>query len=227
MIPSAIPAIVAVVTAVWASLLARVSRRFKAAPDPIFPFAQNQGLALELCASASEANAILGKSGTDIGDENRRVAASVQKLDFVFILLYVAFFIATALVLAPWPACWPAVASAVVTGIFDYWEDFRILGALRPNTNFRPPKPIGQMKWLFYFLTLGIEGVLLFQYGVGKGGKGAMGMAFAALPVVTAIWGFYSSIRGSFKGILSGSRLSALGLLLLAAAPPILHAPFL
>ncbi len=217
-----LPSIVVVALAGWALLMARLARNFKHCPNPVWPFAQNPGLALELAPHQKFVEALLGEPATEIGKDNRRVAAGLQRLDFVFIPLYAAFLITAAAVIGPWPACWPAVAAVILTAAFDYWEDFRILGIIGSNPKAAPPKPIGRAKWLFFFLTLTIEGVLVFESAHGA----PFYLVLAVLLAGNGIAGVISSWKTSFNGIFSSSRLSGLGMLLLAAAPLIIAAPF-
>lgn len=223
---AAIPLICAGVVVIWALRMAMISRKFKAVPNPFWPFAQNPGLALELAPSQSFVVLLLGPAGTGVGDENRKVAQSLQKLDFLFIPLYAALFVLAGAALASWPHLWPVVAGAVVTAACDYWEDFRILGVLGGKSNARPPKPFGQAKWLFYFLTLAMEGVLALESAGGKGARETIHVALAAILILTGIGGAISALKGSFNGIVSATKLSVLGLLLLVLVPLIDAAPF-
>jgi hypothetical protein len=221
-----LPLIVLFVAGFWGARIQRAARKLKIPPNPRWPFAQNPGLALELAVSAQFVSDVLGEPATEPGIKNRQVAASLQKLDFVFIPLYAAFFVVAAAAIATWPRCWPVVIGAVLTAVFDYMEDFRILGIIGHKPSPRAPKPIGQLKWLFYFLTLGAEGILVWGMTIPSAARSVAGLVLVALLIGNAIGGVISSIKGSFTGILSATKLSMLGLLLLALAPLIAIAPF-
>ncbi|MGA2591341.1 MAG: patatin-like phospholipase family protein [Bryobacteraceae bacterium] len=221
---AAAPATALIVLAAWGGWL-RKRCQFELPDDPIWPFAGNAGLALELADSAQFVDGVLGRPDTREGPANRRIAVLFQYLDFVFIPLYAIFFIVSACVLGDWPWFLPATVCVLLAAGFDVIEDLRILRMVRGDTG-SPAKPFGQLKWLFYFATVAAEGLLFFRTGPTVGARAAAGMVLGAFLIATAVGGAVSSLKGSFTGIMSATKLSALFLIGLAAAPLVAIAPF-
>ena len=213
-----IPVVVLVIAAAWGSLMASLCK-FQRLSKPVWPFAENPGLALELADSLHCVDAVLGEAHTEIGDNNRKKAALLQKLDFVFIPLYTLFFLASALALGArgvW--FWPILVVALATAVLDVLEDRRILGMLRGSS--QPAKPFGRWKWTFYFVTVAAEGIWLFIPTVSRGRAIIVLAGLASIAI--GIGGTNSSIRARYAGIASAAKFSALPLLLLAITPLVL-----
>jgi len=221
---AAAPAAALIVLAAWGARI-RTKCKFKLPCDPIWPFAANPGLALELADSAQFVDGVLGRADTPKGGENRRAAVLFQHLDFVFIPLYAIFFMVAAWVVGGWVGFLPAAICVLLAAGCDVVEDLRILRMVRGDAG-GPVKPFGQLKWLFYFATVAAEGVLLLRAGPNVTARAAAGMVLGALLIATALGGAVSSLKGSFTGIMSATKLSALFLIALAAAPLIAKLPF-
>src|SRR5262249_51196229 len=103
--------------------------------------------------------------------------------------------------------------------------DRRILRMLRGLTD-SSAKPFGQAKWFFYFSTLAAEGSLLIFEWEKSGGRVVAGAGMGGALIAIAGGGIASSLKGSFAGISSATKLSALGLIALALAPLIEIYPF-
>ena len=149
------PVVVLVIVAAWGAFMSGTCK-FQRLLKPIWPFAENPGLALELADSLSFVDAVLGAAQTNIGDDNRKTAALLQKLDFVFIPLFTLLFLLSASALGArgvW--FWPIFGVALGTAVLDVLENTRILGMLRGSS--QPVKQFGRWKWTFYFVTLTAE----------------------------------------------------------------------
>src|SRR5262249_27274925 len=188
-------------------------------------WAESPGLALELANSIGDVNAVLDKADTKLGIANRKAGALLQKLDFVFIPIYSLFFATAALSLGGWSRGRIVVAIALLTAISDVIEDRRILRMLQGLED-SPAKPFGQAKWFFYFTTLAAEGSLFIFEGAKPGGRAAAGAVLGAALIAIAVGGIASSLKGSFAGVSSATKLLALGLIALALAPLIELYPF-
>ncbi|HEU4837753.1 MAG TPA: patatin-like phospholipase family protein [Pyrinomonadaceae bacterium] len=202
--------------------------------NPYWPYAENPGLALELAGSLEFVDKVLGKGQgpsslgqpVDVFAANLKAARRFQFIDFPFIVVYIAFFLSVPLVRSPQSRGWIVIAVlAGFTGILDFIEDFQILRMLRrvPGSSV---KIFGQMKWLFYFATLAAEGGLLFFEAGTSPGRENVGKIIGAALIAIAIGGLISSSKGSFEGIMSASKLSALGLLALAFTPILMCYPY-
>ncbi len=211
-----IPLVLLVLVGAWGGWINRVVKKFRRLDPPFWPFAENPGLALELADSPGFVDRLLGATGTAIGEGNRQIGRRIQKLDFVFIPLYTAFFIAAAVTIRRSLWVIPAIVFALLTAAADFLEDARILKALSsPGGRF--PKPAGQMKWFFYFLTVGSEGLLFFA-NLKASERALTGALLGTLLIADAIGGCISATKGSFTGISSATKTSALLLLTLAIA---------
>lgn len=221
---AAAPLVLFVVLVAWGVLMKKACR-FRVPRDPRWPFAENPGLALELADSTEFVDAVLGKVETELGSANRKAALLLQKLDFVFIPLYTLFLAIAGLQRGGWSRAWPAVGSALLAASLDVVEDVQILRMVKrvPGSS---AKRFGQMKWLFYFATLGAEGFLFFFVSPSSTPRVVSGMALGMLLIVTAVGGIISALKGSFTGISSATKLSMLGLIGLALAPLIVLLPF-
>ena len=207
--------------------------KFVTPKEPFWPYAENPGLALELADSLEFVDKVLGKvnasppdESDDIGKTNREAAARFQKIDLVFIVFYIAFFLSVPFVRNGWTLTRGLIvigALAVLTGIFDVIEDRKILRMLRNERT--SAKRFGQMKWLFYFITLAAEGGLFLVEG-GTTVRAVAEKGIGAALIAIAIGGAISSTMGSFEGIRSATKLSALGLLVLAVTPLITCYPY-
>ena len=208
--------------------------KFVTSNKPLLPFSEMPGLALELANSLEFVDRILGKEGeisdvdhrTDIGKVNRKSARRFQLLDFPFIVFYAAFFVSVPLVRNGWSrGAIVIIVLALLTAIFDVIEDVQILRMLRrvPGSS---AKLFGQMKWLFYFITVAAEGALLFSEAGITPARGVAGKFIGAALIGIAIGGVTSSIKGTFEGISSATKLSALGLLALAFTPVLACYPY-
>lgn len=200
--------------------------KFVTPKDPFWPYAEKPGLALELADSLEFVDKVLGKESDDIGNANRKAARRFQFLDFPFIGFYVAFFLSV-----PWARTglsggWVViVAFAFLTGILDVIEDLQILRLLR-RVKGSSAKFFGQTKWLFYFITLAVEGGLLFFEAGTSPVRATVGKLIGAAVIGIGAGGIISSTKGSFEGISSASNLSALGLLALALTPILMWYPY-
>jgi hypothetical protein len=194
--------------------------KFVTPKEPFWPFAEKPGLALELAASTTFVEKVLGP-----GTTNREAAKRFQKIDFAFIFFYVAFFLSVPLVRSGISRGWIViVVLAVLTGIIDFIEDIqilRLLGGAEVSA-----KVFGQTKWLFYFLTLAAEGSLFFFEAGPSPVRATVEKLIGAALIAVAIGGIISSTKASFAGISSASNLSALGLLVLAFTPVIAWYPY-
>jgi len=214
-----IPIILLAAMAGWSVAIGKRSK-FKVPVPPVWPYSDQPGLALELADSAPFVEAILGQPGTTDGIENRKTAAAIQKLDYPFILTYLAFFITVAWEIGGPTRFWIAAVPALLTAIFDVIEDRRILAVLS-NPAAKYPKVYGRAKWLFYFLTLAAEGSLFFAPSPSFSARSLAGFVLGAFLIANGIGGIISSLKGSFNGIRSAVTLSALLLLILGFSPAI------
>jgi hypothetical protein len=200
--------------------------KFVTPKDPFWPYAEKPGLALELADSLEFVDRVLGKGSDYIGKTNHKAARRFQFLDFAFIVFYVVFFLAVPLARNRFSRGWiVVVALAVATGIVDVIEDVQILRLLR-RVKGSSAKLFGQTKWLFYFMTLAVEGGLLFFEAGTSPVRATVGKLIGAALIGIAIGGIISSSKGSFEGISSASNLSALGLLALAFTPILMWSPY-
>ncbi|MFL6214993.1 MAG: patatin-like phospholipase family protein [Blastocatellia bacterium] len=198
--------------------------KFQMPKDPVWPFADSPGLALELAGSLKDVDAVLGEAHTDVGQANRKAGALSQKLDFGFIPLYVLFFAAAALPHG-WSRAAFVIALALLTAIADLIEDGLILRMLRGAKGLAA-RPFGLTKWFFYFATLAAEGSLFFFESATSSVRAVVGMILGAALIAIALGGMFSTVKGNFAGIKSATNLSALGLLALALLPLIALYPF-
>lgn len=219
-----LPFVILVLLAVWGGRITKQSA-FKIPAEPYWPFAENPGLAMELADTNQFVECVLGKPGSKPGDGNRKVTALLQKLDFVLIPLYTLFLAVVALQRAGWPRAWPVIATAILTAVFDVIEDLQILSMVSD-----PPhgsaRRFGQLKWIFYFATIGAEGSLLFFTEHTSIARSVGGFIFGAFLILVGLSGIVSAARASFEGITTATKLSALGLVGLAIAPILALYPF-
>jgi len=199
--------------------------KFVTPKEPFWPFAEQPGLALELADSLDFVDKVLGKADTAPGKANRQAAERFQRIDFAFIVFYIAFFLSV-----PWVRSGISRGLIVIivlagfTGIFDYIEDFQILRMVREKGG--SARRFGQLKWLFYFLTLAAEGGLFFFEAGPSPVRATVERLIGAALIGIAIGGIISSTKASFEGISSASKLSALSLLVLAFTPVIAWYPY-
>jgi hypothetical protein len=208
--------------------------KFVTPKDPYWPDAEGPGLALELADSLKVIDRVLGEvkasppdhESDKLAQANRQAARRFQFIDFAFIVFYIAFFLSVPLVRSGLSRGWIAIlVLAVLTGVFDVIEDVQILGMLRGDER-SSAKRFGQTKWVFYFITLATEGLLFFFDEGTTTVRGEVEKAIGAALIAIAIGGIISSSKGSFEGIRSASKLSALGLLALALTPLITCYPY-
>ena len=219
------PLLLLVALAVFGFLFSALCK-FVTPKDPFWPYAEKPGLALELADSFEFVDKVLGKESDDIGKINRKAARRFQFLDFPFIVFYIAFFLSVPLARTRFSRGWLIiVVLALLTGIVDVIEDVQILRLLR-RVKGSSPKLFGQTKWLFYFVTLAVEGGLLFFEAGTSPVRATVGKIIGAALVGIAIGGTISSSKGRFEGISSASNLSALGLLALAFTPILMWYPY-
>jgi hypothetical protein len=215
----ALPLLLLIILLACGILLKRASK-FKTPPNPFWPYAANPGLALELADSAQFVNKLLGDAGTTDGDENRKVGRRVQRIDWVFIILYILF-----LSSIPWVnksrGLIEVVVLVLLTAIFDFVEDFQILRMLGAKNG--SAKRFGQTKWFFFFATVAAEGGLLLFNPAISTVRTAVGIGLGAALIAIGLGGIISSLKGSFEGISSASKLAGLGFVALALTPCILH----
>src|SRR6185369_8138291 len=194
------PLLLLVALAVFGFLFSALCK-FVTPKDPFWPYAEKPGLALELADSLEFVDKVLGKESDDIGNANRKAARRFQFLDFPFIGFYVAFFLSV-----PWARTglsggWVViVAFAFLTGILDVIEDLQILRLLR-RVKGSSAKFFGQTKWLFYFITLAVEGGLLFFEAGTSPVRATVGKLIGAAVIGIGAGGIISSTKGSFEGI--------------------------
>ena len=206
------------ILAIWGVVMKQTCR-FKRPSRPWWPDAENPGLSLELAGSTEDVTKTLGEAGSAVGNENRKTAIRFQKLDFVFIPLYVLFLSAAAVANRGSFLTWPILCAAVITGLFDVLEDLRIIRMVR-GVRGSSARPLGKMKWLFYFITLAAEGSIFIFAGPTLAGVG-----FGILLLAIGIGGAISSFRGRFSGILSAANFSVVALFGLALAPLLALSP--
>src|SRR5262249_5903723 len=216
----ALPLLILLILVGCGILLKRASK-FKTPGNPFWPYAANPGLALELADSAEFLNKVLGDARTDDGRQNRKVAGRVQKIDFAFIVLYVLF-----LSSIPWVnnsrGLLEVVVLVLLTARFDVIEDDkrrRMLGGAKKSS----AKRFGQTNWFFFFETIAEEGPLFLFNPAISTVRTAVGIGFGAALIAIAFGGIISSLKGSFEGISSASKLAALGFLPLALTPCVLN----
>lgn len=214
---ASLPLLLLLILAAWGVLM-KGACRFKMPPDPTWPLPENPGLALELAASPEYVDAILGPADTDDGEDNRKTGRRFQYLDFVFIPLYVLFLSVAALLRVGWLGGWIVVGPALLTAICDVAEDIQILRLLRGRRGVSA-RTFGRAKWFFYFASIAAEGFLFFFVQGPSFFRTAAGRLFGLALIALAIGGIISSLKGSFAGINSAAKLSALALLALALSP--------
>lgn len=190
--------------------------KFQLPANPVWPFAESPGLALELADSTGFVDQVLGAADPKVGPQNRKAAELFQKLDFVFIPLYTLFFAVSAWQREKLPGAWPVIGLAILTAIFDVVENIQVLRLLK-KTPGASAKGFGKTKWMFYFATLGMEGYLFFS--VIREAGATTGALLGALVMAVAVIGIWQAVRGSFSGIAFAAKLSALCLPGLAFAP--------
>ena len=217
---AAAPSVLLAALAAWAGRMKKLCP-FRMPPNPTWPFAENPGLALEVADSPGSVDAILGVPGK----ENRQAAIRLQKLDFILIPLYVAFFSAAAGALAGWAGAIPALACILLAAILDVAEDVEIIRMVN-GVEGSSARRYGQAKWFFYFAALAAEGTMFFPAGPGAAPKTLPGMALGFLLIATGAGGIAAALKGSFNGIASAAKLSLFGLVPLALAPLAALAPF-
>ena len=212
------PFLLLLILAAWGIGMTKASK-IKRPEDPIWPFAENPVLALELADSIEFVNKVLGTA--DIGKANRDAARRLQKLDFVFIVFYVLFFISVPWARSGWSrGVIVIIVLALLTGIFDVIENYQVLRLLR-NVEESSAKRFGQTKWFFYFATLGAEGSLFFFEHPMSNVAAVLGKLLGASLIAIAVGGIISSVKGSFDGISSATKLSIPGLLCVGINPVI------
>lgn len=198
---------------------------FQPSAEPVWPYAENANLALELASSPKHVDQVLGAPDTAEGRNNRASARRLQKLDFVFISLYVLFFAAAGHGAGvTWPRALPVILCAFVTGLFDVLENVAIL-RLTNSTPRGSVRVYGQLKWFAYFLTVGLEGVLLIFTALPATALSVVKLVVGGLCIAVFAGGAQSSVKGSFNGITTGKNLSALALAALALLPLISRTP--
>ncbi len=167
------------------------------------------GLALEL-GTPQETLQLLGSPKTTQGASNRDLAARVQYIDFLLIPIYVLFFAVAA---RSHPSFVPIAALAVLTGLFDYLEDYQILQMLLD-----PPqgaaKYFGEAKWFFFFATIAAESAVAFPRRTL--GETARSFALSALLVLAGLTGMVAAILRNLSWIYQTMRVSLVLLLWLA-----------
>jgi hypothetical protein len=210
-LPLFAPLALLILSLIWIIAMKKACK-FTPPADAPWPFAASPQLALELATSPLFVTEILGARGTETGGANRASAIRFQKLDFIFILFYVLFFIAVANVsgrgqlLAPF-----AMGCAIATGLADMLEDLAILRLTGPKPR-GSSKAFGQLKWILYFLTLALEGALLLRVTPANV-RTVAGFVLGAFLISVAIGGVISSFKGTFNGIDTGAKLSSLGMI--------------
>jgi|HubBroStandDraft_6_1064221.scaffolds.fasta_scaffold00449_11 hypothetical protein len=207
-----LPLVLLILLGIWGAVM-NCACKFKSPPKPWWPEAENTGLALELASLPKDITDVLGEVSSPDGVENRKTAIRFQKFDFVFIPLYVLFFSTAAIANGGWSAARAAIAAAVLTGIFDVLEDLQIMNMARGAAG-SSARRFGIWKWLFYFVTVAIEGSLCLLVR-----PTLVGVGFGVLLLAIGVGGSLSSLRGRFSGILSAAKFSMLGLFGLALAP--------
>jgi hypothetical protein len=229
-ISAAAPLALLILLAICAAFLKKAATRFQLpkpfeSDGPLWPSAENPGLALQLAGSMQDVDAVLGKAASATGAANRQVAIELQKLDVPFILLYVLFFLACAAVLGGWSAALPVAICVLLTAAFDLLEDRQIVRVANGGaTSF--PRRFGQAKWLFYFATLAASGLPFFLNLPERASRTPAGFLLGGLLIATGLGGAIAALKGSFPGVLSASKFSALGAVGLAVAPLVALAPF-
>jgi hypothetical protein len=212
----------------------RVQSNFALPPSPWWPDAEDPALALELVDAPARVDRILGEPGVEPGISNRAMVIALQKLDFTFIALYVLFFTVAALrferpdfVRQSLTAA--AIGTSLLTGILDVFEDLQIIRLARGIAN-SSARRFGRPKWLFYFLTVGLEGALLLPHALPVPGQPAISWLAlwlaGAISLLTAALGLSAALRARFEGIASAAKLSAFLLTALALAPLLTHFAF-
>ena len=175
--------------------------------DDISPFKQ-AGLALQLSGSA----AVVKKAVDDENSANRALLRTSVKRDFVFIFGYATFFVALGLLLSQVRtsgAMWLGLTSAVVMLLaagFDFVENYRAWQVLSLSSDsITDPlcgavRQVSLFKWFFFFLTIGLQSVILLKLkswywliGVGmmlSALAGVVGLRFHGLiPLANGILG--------------------------------------
>jgi hypothetical protein len=224
-----LPLLLLTALALWGSRMKAVSK-FQLPRSPFWPDAENLGLAMQLAGSPADVDRLLGITGTDPGaDANRQRILELQKRDFVFIVLYVLFFV----------SCTPrflsndssryigasaAICAAVLTGIFDVFENLQIIRLVR-NVAHGSARRFGQMKWLFFFLAIGMQGVLLLPPASANRGNVFLIWLTGLLLLLAAARGIAGALKLSFDGISSATKVSLYGIVGLALAPLLARFP--
>ena len=202
----------------------KAKSKFLLPVEPHWPDAENPGLAMEL-ARPEDVDRILGTGDTKVGSANRHTAIEIQKLDRIFVPLYVGLFVAVALRFPGIGWQLGVIVAAVFAGVFDYLEDYQIIRLAKgePSSSARP---FGQAKWFFYFLANGLSSALLIPPQNLSLGKATALWIVGLLLFGTGLVGTLYSLRASFNGIRSTAKVSMVGLLGLALAPLISQFPF-
>ncbi len=227
--PLCYPVTMLVLLVLWAGLM-RWLCNLTAVEPMHWPEAESPGLALELAMKQTDVEDVLGKLGTTIGVEKRRIARRQQWFDFVFIVLYVLLFIAIACSLNVGRFACAIVVLIVAAGIADVLEDIQIL-----KMTADPPSGsaglFGRAKWVLYFLALGTTGVALlvrvtlFLHGAPgtHWSEAVIEFPVGSLAALNGLLAAYSASRRHFYGILSGVQYSALSIVLLVFTPLLTH----
>jgi hypothetical protein len=122
-----------------------------------------------------------------------------------------------------------AIGAALLTGVFDVFEDLQIIRLARSVQN-SSAKRFGRPKWLLYFLTLGLEGALLLPRALSASGPITISWLCiclaSALCILTALLGIYGALQASFERIASAGKLSAFAVVGLTLAPLLDHIGF-
>jgi hypothetical protein len=198
--------------------------KFRLLRHPLWPQAEDPGLAMQLAPSAAFMDELLGEAETETGNFNRATLIAVQRADYLFIQLYTLFLLAAAVLdlRNPWRSV--AIFLTLLTGIADYAED-RAIVRMASGQPGAPPRRFGQFKWAFYFLTILAETPGIFSLARAGPLETALLCLFAGALALAGAGGFVAAVRGGFSGISSAAKLSGFGLLGLALAPFIEHPP--
>ena len=159
--------IVLIASMVWAVAMAFEASAFdkSLASGPLSRFESPVAM-LELADSQQRFSAILDQAKREKNLSTMRVNTY---MDFVFIILYCLTFIFLALVCSRASGVAMAVGVTIVTaGVFDCWENLRLLGQFRLMTSTTLtkvplPRPVSLAKWAMFALALCLVGVVLLE----------------------------------------------------------------
>lgn len=107
----------------------------------------------------------------DQGDrqKNIEVMRSNTYMDFLFVILYCATLILLGVVCSAGTVLRMILATTVLaTGLFDYWENVRLLGLLRVMQSLNPseavlPRPVSLVKWALFALDLTLVALAILR----------------------------------------------------------------